>query len=1232
MGINPTSGAAPGQRLRFAVAGGRLRRLIAQDSLVRYPVSVARHRIATAVFILICLAFAGYGWTTRDEAIRRRAIEFLEHTTSGEVSIARAHFTMFQGTNLEGVRISVHHEPRLDPAAEDPGDREVFSAGTVRLVHNPWKLLLGDLDVERIIATSPRITLVQNMQNGMRNWQLLGVPEAAPDAPQDERPMMTLRSASVDVIGLMPDGSRRSESESLDADVRPHPQSPTGYVIEVRRFSEPAERATVIFDPGARLVSNTPFVEARTVMLQLPGIARQFFERIDLSGQIKLSRLVFQDRTNGNLDTEIELRGVRCRIPLDMLRPRQGDGVDDASRRMTDPEKPIAVFMEQIDGTVSLRGEKLTVDMRGMINGAACTVSGFVEGAGESFEAARLELDFQATDLPMPEGALREGIVESSAVPYALRSLVSDYDPRGLINLNLRVLRGADAAQDVRVTGVLEPRGTSGSCVYFPYRVDGLQGSVAFEASRILVNDLRGRHGGGTVVVNAEIDQASYWYDLAVDIRGSNIPLDDDLFAALQPKYRSIWRRFNPRGAARIAVQLRRPGSAENEPTPEWVTQVEAEISGSEILFADYPYPLRDVNGMVRIAGDRIVVRNLSGRHGEGVVGIDGSAVVSADVVSEGSFEIDAQGLALDAAFADALPPEGRGALSQFRPNGAVDLAGSVSWDPSGEDIRYALLAKLRSATICYREFPLVIEDVGGIIEIRPDRYSVVDVAGRYRDAVITTHGEVRRTDDGYVADLLIDGRHLHLDDALYDALPDPLRRVWDLFEPKGSLGVQTALHYVVADGRSSVRHRTTIEAADAALRFRGLPVPLKHVAAEIFVSDRAVEIRRLEGRIGEGRISVSGTIQLSDGAPEASLTVTATGMKFDDALLPALPPGIREPLSSIQPSGTFDLSLDPLVLSAGPQGTSVRDFTGELVLHDASMNVGFELTGIKGRIAGRLVVGAAEGTQLDARARLEVVDLFGWRLEDLTARLKNGGKPNSLVIRDAVARAYEGEATGTVEAQFEDRFVKYQASITARDLGLRALLPPPEEGEPTARGRIDGNLVFQGRSGPGGFREGAGEVFVREAQVWKMPLMFAVFQVLNLTPDENVFHDGWLRFFISRNTLTFEKIDLQGKVLSFIGGGRMDLTNRRLDLTLLAASPMRLQLPLLSDLLEGASRELMEIRVGGTPAEPNITPQPLRSLTRALETLFPEAPRFTHPRRSPPNETPTSSPDPDRQ
>lgn len=72
------------------------------------------------------------------------------------------------------------------------------------------------------------------------------------------------------------------------------------------------------------------------------------------------------------------------------------------------------------------------------------------------------------------------------------------------------------------------------------------------------------------------------------------------------------------------------------------------------------------------------------------------------------------------------------------------------------------------------------------------------------------------------------------------------------------------------------------------------------------------------------------------------------------------------------------------------------------------------------------------------------------------------------------------------------------------------------------------------------------------------------------------------------------------------IGAGEIAPRDGALDLTLVAVTPREwVKVPVLTEFLEGASRELVEISVRGTLAEPNIATRPLRSVEAALETLF---------------------------
>jgi len=1224
----------------------RWRRFVERSTLQRHPVSLTRQRIGTGLLVALVLGFVWYAVATRDGAIRQRAIDFLTDVTAGEVVVDRAEFHMFGGTTLYGVRVSVPFSEQLDPSAVDKEAREIFSVRSLKLVHNTWRLLFGSLRVEHVIATRPKIVLTHNVDTGLRNWQLLSRDRTPGDRSKRRyhRPRITLRSAVAEVVSIYKDGGHEARTVKLDADVRPHLQLDTAFSIEVRRFTNPAERTTMIFDPGTSLVTNTPFVDAQTIRLQLPKPAQQFFDRIALRGEVKLSRLIYDAKAPEDRDTAIELRHVHCTVPLSML----GSSTSSHEKGEADTSSPqredSVISMTDVGGQLTLRGTQLELDISGLINEATCSLTGYLENVGGSLDEVGINLQIRGRRVPAPERAMREQLLADSSVPKDLRCFLNDYSPQGTFDLDFQLVRSAGMSKRAQLTGTLRPQGASTRCRWFPYPIEDLHGVVRFESHQVYIEDIRGRHGPALISANGRVDRTTRCASVELDVEASAIPLDTVLFEQLSDLYKTIWRRFDPQGVADISVKVRRPGAREDEPWPSYHTTVTADLVNAQICFSEYPYPLEGVQGRLEIHGNRIRFVDLTGHRGEASVRIDGHASIDPSVDPEVELRIEAKSMPLDETLAAAVPPDGRAVFAQFQPEGYVDLVGTISLRDRQQDLVYDLQAKLTDATLCYQHFPYRIHNVTSEVAIRPDNISVLGVSGRHGATDLSASGNVQRLADGFIADLSFDCKELALDQDLFDALPASLKEAWHLLRPAGSVRARTQLHYVSENGRQWQRHRTEIEAGGGSICFQGFPLPLSSVSANVLVTDRLIEIRSLRGsplpseeaeQPSTGTIELSGQIDLAGSGKRGTLRLSATDMTFNETLVKAMPAPLQQWFESVRPAGRFDLLLDPLRFEVNHNDKASWHFAGWLRLADARGDVGLQLRDVTGHVTGSGRVGPDGNIVLCAHTELDRAVLAGWHLENVSADIVAGkgeqdevpppsptmaagsGARTVLLVRDASGNAYGGEVGGSAEVQFGGTYPSYQLSVTARDVQFSRYMKVhgkaanARKKQPVAaQGSIYGNLILRGRGGVDPYRDGVGEVFVREAQIWKLPIVFALFQVLNLTPDENVFHDGWLKYSLSQDELTFQQIDLQGKALSFVGGGRMDLRTSGLDLTLLAGSPVRIRVPFLTDILEGASRELMEIKITGTLTQPRMTPQPLKSLSKALKTLFPEPPR----------------------
>lgn len=181
-----------------------LREFVTNRTAVRFPTSIARRRIGLILFVIFCFFFAAYTISTTSESIRARAVRVLKKLTPGgvEIEVGRASFKMFEGITLHDVHIYLPYDKDIDEDAVDRADREVFAVEKLQLEHDPWRLLIGDLRIERVLAVKPTIVLSYNLESGKRNWELLYKRRKRERTRMPFRPVVTIRSAEAVVVAV----------------------------------------------------------------------------------------------------------------------------------------------------------------------------------------------------------------------------------------------------------------------------------------------------------------------------------------------------------------------------------------------------------------------------------------------------------------------------------------------------------------------------------------------------------------------------------------------------------------------------------------------------------------------------------------------------------------------------------------------------------------------------------------------------------------------------------------------------------------------------------------------------------------------------------------------------------------------------------------------------------------------------------------------------------------------
>ncbi|MBN4058864.1 hypothetical protein JYU10_00175, partial [bacterium AH-315-J04] len=263
----------------------------------------------------------------------------------------------------------------------------------------------------------------------------------------------------------------------------------------------------------------------------------------------------------------------------------------------------------------------------------------------------------------------------------------------------------------------------------------------------------------------------------------------------------------------------------------------------------------------------------------------------------------------------------------------------------------------------------------------------------------------------------------------------------------------------------------------------------------------------------------------------------------------------------------------------------------------------------------GGMLVDEQGATTLTGQVNLGEVKLLGRSLENASCpwsfvRVSNG--EGQITIDNFQAEIYGGSATGQARLMFGKKPTNYHVSTVMHGVGIDSLIQNNGRDDDAAKkmdigGMVDARVHLTGVIGDTRSRRGAGRVELREGRMYRLPLILAILHVVNLSsPQENAFQDAEVDFFVLGNRLELSSIVMRGTALALMGTGTATLPDFGLNLNLINISPHQwARIPGLTDFLEGASRELVELHITGPASQPTVTPRPLRGISEELKRLF---------------------------
>jgi hypothetical protein len=861
----------------------------------------------------------------------------------------------------------------------------------------------------------------------------------------------------------------------------------------------------------------------------------------------------------------------------------------------------------KLEGT--LRGDHLRrAEFEGVVDlkQQVCTIGGVVEG-----------LDIS------PE--LRDSLPEPWAAKLAgLEGL------RGQGEWTFRVGYNAAAASPLQyqLTGRIA-RGRIDDA-RLPHPLTDLRATVHLDNDGLRVEELVGRINQATVRAKGQAGFAPESpRHLDAEIR--QLELDRRLLAVLPQSLQEQWHKYRPAGLIDADVRVSFDGQT-------WQPDLTVRCLNVSFTHYKFPYRLEEGKGTLTLKDDLLTL-HLTAYSGTEPLRLDGEWLhpMTGPV---GYLEARGDAVPLDSKLLAALPEETRLVVQALNPRGALNCYARLWRDAPEQPLHKHLLIVADRCSIQWEKFPYPLRNICGTLEMFDDSWTFRNLEGFNDTGRIVCQGHLTPTLQGKELYLHLTGSDVPLNEVLRDALRPNERQVWDVLRPRGAVDLKKAeVRYLSEQKQLSVDLRAELQEESSSIEPIHFPYRMEKLGGVLHYRNGHVTLEHFTAWHGPVKITAGGTCDFPpDGKWHlrlAPLSVDRLRLDRDHDLIQALPGRLKKVLLELKPGGPINLA-GSFDLEPGPYvGDPVRSWWDvQLGFHQGSMDCGLKLANIHGSMR---LTGGFDGRQFQSRGELDInslnykdyqftqvlgpiwIDDQRVLLGTWVARRQDDG-PAGAPPRTAeqprpiTANLFGGTlyGSGWVALGAEPRYAVH-ADLAQADLARCA--QEVTAGRQNLRGVIAATIDLHGSGHSCNAMGGQGSVWLRDADIYELPLMIALLKILSIRPpDQKAFSTSDVDFRIQGEHIYFNRIDFRGDAISLLGEGEMDF-QQAIKLTFHAiVGRGDVNVPLLKELFTGASRQIMLIHVGNTLQNPETIKEPFPGVNHALQQLQGERPKGSPP------------------
>jgi hypothetical protein len=693
----------------------------------------------------------------------------------------------------------------------------------------------------------------------------------------------------------------------------------------------------------------------------------------------------------------------------------------------------------------------------------------------------------------------------------------------------------------------------------------------------------------------------------------------------LPPAIAEQWRRLLPAGEVDVRAEVtRRKGTLD--------PRISVRCRNVSLTHYRFPYRLDRTVGTVVFQG-RALSLYLTGQAGGHPVQVSGAFQFD-PAGPVGHVEVRGEGMRIDDSLLAAMPPRSADIIRSLRAAGVFDFVfrhERARHLPDGK--ANSLGIRLASCSLAYAGFPYPLTNVSGSIRMDRDEWTIQDVTGANDAGVVRCTGSLVPLPDGDgELTLHLTGTGVVLERELRDSLPPGMRQVWDDLDPRGNADFSATIRHQVKPRRTSVEVQAIPHGQTVSIEPAWFPYRLEQLQGQLALKDGLLRFEGVRGVHDRTTVAAEGTCRfLPEGGWHVSFEhLAADRFRSDHDVVRALPTGLQRAIEMVRPRGLLSLAgaldiysapADPTTAATVPVGSqpapaAAWDLT--LDMEQGAVDVGVPLEHVHGGVRLR---GQSDGRAWQSNGEL-AIDSAMWRGVQMTGI-------TGPVAMDAAGARF-GLAAGSVDdsrprrlqARVAGGLLSVDGRATADDAGSFAVtmsldnadferlsgdMLADRSGSATERprGRVSGALELTGSRAGSHSLSGRGQMRLKEATIYELPLVVALLKVLRVkAPDRNAFGSSLVDFRIEGPHAYLDTVELSGDAISLVGTGEVDLEgNVHLVLRSIMGDSQQ-QLPAMKRLLGGASGQFLLIHVDGTLAEPDISTEAFPTLAAALQKI----------------------------